>query len=110
MGRFAVLRPIRRCRCLYGLNLASKSEFARQERLASEVRDWDRLQALLYQRLDSGRAPLVLDLFCCAGAVSEGFRRVGGTSYGVDIDAQSHFVARFGSEWFEVGLHWIETV
>ena len=46
---------------------------------------------------------LVLDLFCGAGGVSEGFVRMGGASFGVDSAEQPWFVARFGDEWFGLG-------
>ena len=65
--------------------------------------DWDRAQAHLLKRLESGRAPLILDLFCCAGGVSEGVRRAGGTSYGVDLHDQPAYTARFGERWFHLG-------
>ena len=76
----AVWRPPVRCQCQYGQNLAKREEFEEQAARASTVLDWDRSQAHLLKRLESGRAPLVLDLFCCAGGVSEGFRRAGRTS------------------------------
>ena len=45
----------------------------------------------------------MLDLFCCAGGVTEGFRRAGGTAFGVDADDQPAYVARFGERWFQIG-------
>ena len=93
-------RPPIYCRCCYGQNLATQSEFEAQAERARTVLDWDRSQAHLLKRLESGRAPLVLDLFCCAGGVSEGFRRAGGTSFGVDMQEQPAYVARFGDKWF----------
>src|SRR5689334_9554370 len=35
--------------------------------------------------------PKMLDLFCCAGGASEGYRRAGFDVYGVDITAQPHY-------------------
>ena len=98
-----VWRPAIKTRCCYGQNLASRGEFERQAARAKEVLDWDRAQAHLLKRLESGRAPLILELFCCAGGVSEGFRRAGGTSYGVDAQDQPSYTARFGDRWFHVG-------
>lgn len=96
-GRLPVVwRPPIRCKCGYGQNLASRGEFEEQARRANKVLDWDRAQAHLLKRLEAGRAPLVLDLFCCARGFSEGFRRGGGTSYGVDLSDQPYSKARFG--------------
>ena len=92
-----------RTRCCYGQNLASRGEFEAQAARAQQVLDWDRAQTHLLKRLESGRAPLALDLFCCAGGVSEGFRRAGGTSFGVDSQEQPSYVARFGEKWFQLG-------
>ena len=68
-----VWRPPINCRCCYGQNLADGGDFQAQARRAQQLADWDSAQAHLLKRLESGRAPLVLDLFCCAGGVSEGF-------------------------------------
>ena len=89
-----VWRPSINSRCGYGQNLAPRSEFEGQAARAREVFDWDRAQAHLLKRLASGRTPLVLDLFCCAGGVSEGFRRGGGCAFGVDVDEQPAYIAR----------------
>lgn len=99
----AVWRPAVHCQCAYGMNLAGPSEFAEQAVGAQALNDWDRVQTLLLKRLESGRTPLILDLFCCAGGVSEGIRRAGGISFGVDRDDQPEYRARFGSEWFQQG-------
>ena len=98
-----VWRPSIKSRCGYGTNLAPAAEFEDQAARARQVFDWDRSQAHLLKRLESGRTPLVLDLFCCAGGVSEGFRRAGGCSLGVDANDQPSFVARFGAKWFHLG-------
>ena len=99
----AIWRPSVKCQCGYGQNLAKPEEFKAQAERARSVLDWDRAQAHLLKRLESGKAPLVLDLFCCAGGVSEGFRRAGGTSFGVDLQEQPAYVARFGDKWFRLG-------
>ena len=65
-----VWRPAVRCGCAYGTNLAGPGEFAEQATAAQLRFDWDRAQAHVLKRLESGRTPLVLDLFCCAGARS----------------------------------------
>ena len=50
-------RPPVHCRCAYGQNLAGPEEFEAQAARAREVAAWDRAQAHLLQRLESGRAP-----------------------------------------------------
>ena len=96
-------RPVVLCRCAYGLNSATESEFRAQRALAEQSLQWDRKHVDLLRRLESGSRPLVLDLFCAAGGVSEGFRRLTATSFGVDASEQPYFVARFGAECFELG-------
>ena len=98
-----VWRPVVICRCRHGLNLASRCEFEAQARMAERVFDWDREHVRLLRRLDSGARVLILDLFCAAGGVSEGFRRMTATSVGVDASDQPFFAARFGEECFELG-------
>ena len=98
-----VWRPVVISRCCNGLNLAPRCEFEEQARLAETVFDWDREHVRLLRRLDSGSQPLILDLFCAAGGVSEGFRRMHCTSVGVDASDQPGFVARFGERCFELG-------
>ena len=96
-------RPTVICRCRHGLNLAPRGEFEAQAELAEKTRDWDREHVRLLRRLDSGARVLILDLFCAAGGVSEGFRRMTATSFGVDDTDQEFFTARFGIESFEQG-------
>ena len=98
-----IWRPAVSCRCGYGTNLAGVDEFAAQAASAQQCFDWDRSASHLVKRLESGRTPLILDLFCCAGGVSEGFRRAGGTSFGVDVEDQVEYRARFGERWFKQG-------
>lgn len=98
----AVWRPEKRTLCAYGLNLAADDEFVAQRERAQRVFDWDLAQARELARRD-GKRPLVLDLFCCAGGVSEGIRRAGGTSVGLDIDDQPEFRRRFGDACFVRG-------
>ena len=98
-----VWRPVPHPRCRYGQNLAPPSEFADQRVRAQTVVDWDGECVSLLRRLESGRQPLILDLFCAAGAVTEGCRRIGITAVGRDIEPQPRYVARFGEEYFDLG-------
>ena len=61
---------------------------------------WSKQYVLLLKRLQSGLTPLVLDLFCGGGGVSEGARRCGASTLGVDNRPQPCYVARFGEETF----------
>lgn len=64
---------------------------------------WYEQYVRLLRRLRSGRAPVLLDLFCGGGCASEGARRVGGGSVGFDDVPRPHYAARFGKSWFELG-------
>ena len=99
----AVWRPVPVTACRYGLDLASDEEFAAQRRRAERAQAWDARCVTLLKRLSSGATPVVLDLFCCAGGVSEGFRRAGASSVGVDKEEQPCWVQRFGQENFLKG-------
>ena len=99
----AVWRPVPVTACRYGLDLATDEEFAAQCRRAERAQGWDARCVTLLKRLSSGATPVVLDLFCCAGGVSEGFRRAGASSVGVDKDEQPSWVQRFGEENFFKG-------
>ena len=98
-----VWRPVPHARCRYGLNLASPDEFSEHKERAQQLTEWDAECVSLLRRLESGRQPLVIDLFCAAGAVSEGGRRIGVTSVGRDVEPQPQYVARFGAEYFSLG-------
>jgi len=95
-----IYRPTRTPRCCFGQNLASSSDFDKQRERAAECIRWYAQYSRIVQRLESGRAPMVIDLFCCAGGATEGVRRAGGTTIGVDHEEQPEFVARFGAEAF----------
>ena len=95
-----MFRPSIRPRCHFGEVLASDDEFDRQARRARRCLDWYGQWVSLLARLDSGRTPLVIDLFCCAGGSTEGVRRMGGDAVGVDRDDQPAYVARFGEHRF----------
>ena len=99
----SVWRPGPRPACCYGLALAPQSAFDEQRDLFARMSSWDAQCVQLLRRLESGRAPLVLDLFCGAGGASEGARRVSASVCGVDRDPQPAFSARFGDEWFALG-------
>ena len=86
--------------CCHGQSLASEADFERQREVAEACILWYEQWVRLLRRLDSGRTPLVIDLFVGAGGASEGARRVGARSVGVDCDEQPSFVARFGKESF----------
>ena len=86
--------------CRYGLNTAGPAEFDAQRARADRAQQWDKNCSTLLQRLSSGARPLVLDLFSGAGGVSEGFRRGGWLSVGVDHGSQPDFVRRFGEDVF----------
>ena len=97
------VRPARAHRCGGGANLASESEFEAQRRRADEVLDWYRQYVQLLRRLMSGSTPGVVDGFCGGGGSSEGVRRAGGVSHGIDSVVQAEFVRRFGAESFTQG-------
>ena len=99
-SRPAIWREVRAPRCRFGLNLARPAEFVPQaERYGAAVR-WYAQYVSLLRRLESGRTPMILELFCGAGGSSEGVRRAGGVSHGVDDTDQPEFRARFGDAWF----------
>ena len=63
---------------------------------------YDNYVAIL-RRLRSGETPGVLELFCGGGGGSEGTRRSGGRSHGVDLYDMPEYVDRFGPEAFTQG-------
>ena len=99
----AIWRPVRSPACGYGMRVASGLEFEAQAARFDQVLQWDAQALKLLQRLESGRAPAFLDLFCGDGGVSEGGRRVGATPVGVDLSDHPGYRARFGDEWFALG-------
>ena len=78
-------RRASRSRCENGANLASDDEFATQRALSEEMLDWYSTYVALLRRLDSGKTPFVIQNFCGGGGSSEGCRRAGGASHGVDL-------------------------
>ena len=64
---------------------------------------WYEQWVRLLRRLDSGRTPGILDLYCASGAFAEGVARAGGVALGVDSADQPHFTSRFGADAFVAG-------
>ena len=56
------------------MNLASLAEFDAQHARAMDCLRWYQQFVHLLRRLESGRTPLVVDLFCGAGGSTEGVR------------------------------------
>ena len=56
---------------------------------------YDNYVAIL-RRLQSGETPGILELFCGSGGGSEGTRRSGGRSHGVDLYDMPEYIDRFG--------------
>jgi hypothetical protein len=98
-----IFRPVKHPMCAHGLRLASDEAFDRQRSHAESLLDWQRQYPLLLKRFQSGRSAMFMDLFCKAGGVTEGGRRAGVPSVGVDHEPQPSFTARFGGESFELG-------
>ena len=65
--------------------------------------DWYRQYVQLLRRLQSGVTPTVVDAFCGGGGSSDGVRRAGGASLGLDAAEQPDFERRFGSTSFVEG-------
>ena len=77
--------------------------FSEQADRAAGLLSWYRQLVGLLKRLRSGHTPLILVLFCCAGGVTEGVRRVRGASHGVDRSEQPSYCIRFFTESFSLG-------
>ena len=87
-------------RCERGKNLAQPADFAEQRALSRRMLDWYNIYPILYRRMDSGRTTAACQLFCGGGGSSEGVRRSGGVSIGVDLYDQPDYRARFGDDTF----------
>ena len=87
-------------RCGGGANLASQEEFDQQRALSEEMLDWYSTYVALLRRLRSGVTPFVLQNFCGGGGSSEGTRRAGGASHGLDLFDQPDYRRRFGDDSF----------
>ena len=87
------------CRC--GQSLASEADFREQRARGEAYLGWMREHVSLLTKLQSGAAPIIMDLFCGAGGAAEGVRRMGAVPFGVDKVDQPEFKDRFGVNWFE---------
>ena len=97
------VRRLRAPDCNFGAKLAPEVAFSEQAVRAAGLLSWYRQLVGLLKRLRSGRTPLILDLFCCADGVTEGARRIGGASHGVDRLDQPSYCLRFFAESFSLG-------
>ena len=98
-----VLRKRRRHSCQHGRNLAGDLEFESQRRLANKMLDWYSIYVAIYRRLCSGDVPCMVQGFCGAGGASEGAKRCGVDSVGIDLYDQADYKARFGDDHFVMG-------
>ena len=97
-----VWRPVRRYACGQGLNLAKEADFKAQAARAQGVLDWYRNYVTLLRNLRGGATPTVVEAFCGGGGKSEGVRRAGGASHGIDKRPQPDFLRRFGEGCFSL--------
>eukprot|EP00966_Prymnesium_polylepis_P046683 1082263-Prymnesium_polylepis.1 len=58
--------------------------------------EWYDTYVSLLRPLRRGKKPCVLHGFCGGGDATEGTRRAGGSSYGIDLRAMPDYVRRFG--------------
>ena len=103
LAALAVFRPVRHPLCRHGSALSPPSAFPSQAERWRRGLAWYKQHTLLLKKFQSGRTPLVLDLFCSAGGASAGAIRAGASVIGVDSTAQPSFTARFGGESFVLG-------
>ena len=96
-------RRERRTRCGGGARLAGESEFQEQRALAQQMLEWYDTYVSLLRRLRRGKKPCVLHGFCGGGGATEGTRRAGGSSHGIDLREMPDYVRRFGPECFTQG-------
>ena len=90
-------------RCQGGKNLADDEEFKRQQRRAEEMLQWYEQYVAIVKRARSGVTPMVLSSFCGGGGSSEGVKRSGGCSVGLDSEDQPDYKRRFGEQTFVQG-------
>ena len=95
-------------RCAGGAGLATDAEFVAQRKLGEEMLDWYAMYPALLRRLESGLTPFCIQNFCGGGGASEGCRRAGGASHGLDMYEQPDYCRRFGEEAFTKadGMSW----
>ena len=99
----AMWRPVTRYACAQGQNLAPRAEFEAQQERAEAVLGWYRAYVEIVRNLQDKRPVVVVDGMCGGGGTSEGVRRGGGGSRGVDLEPQEDYVRRFGRTAFEQG-------
>ena len=90
-------------RCQGGKNLADDGEFKRQQQRAEEMLQWYEQYVAIVKRARSGVTPMVLSSFCGGGGSSEGVKRAGGCSVGLDSEDQPDYKRRFGEQTFVQG-------
>ena len=90
-------------RCKGGQNLASEGEFVEQQQRAERMLLWYEQYVAIVRRARSGVTPMVLSTFCGGGGSSEGVKRSGGCSVGVDSEDQPDYKRRFGEQTFVQG-------
>ena len=90
-------------RCQGGKNLAGPDEFVRQQQRAEEMLQWYEQYVAIVKRARSGVTPMVLSSFCGGGGSSEGVKRSGGCSVGLDSEDQPDYKRRFGAQTFVQG-------
>ena len=96
MAELARRRKRHEPRCGGGKNLARESEFAAQRARAAEVLDWYSIYVAVLRRARHGVVPKAVEAFCGGGGTSEGTKRAGGVSHGIDHEPQPDFIRRFG--------------
>ena len=94
-------RPMHRCGG--GENLATDEEFESQKQRAERMLQWYELYVTILRRVRSGVDPMVLSSFCGGGGSSEGVRRSGGVSVGLDNELQADYKRKFGDQTFVQG-------
>ena len=90
-------------RCQGGKNLAGPDEFLKQQQRAEEMLLWYEQYVAIVKRARSGVTPMVLSSFCGGGGSSEGVKRSGGCSVGLDSEDQPDYKRRFGEQTFVQG-------
>ena len=93
----------KRHRCGGGANLATPADFEAQRERAEKMLQWYELYVTILKRLQDGITPMVLNSFCGGGGSSEGVRRAGGVSVGLDSEPQADYARKFGEQTFVRG-------
>ena len=98
--RWPMIRPVPRC--LYGTNLASAEEFARQRRSSAAVLEHYRTYVRIFERL-AGESLVIGDLCASEGGQSAGIEALGARVRALDVTDQPLWRAKFGDAHFVVG-------